>query len=130
MTWEDRGQLLDGIEQGVVRTVKMTLIGRPGQITQQGKCVAFSMQQGPKIPPLPAGLPLPKAEVAAATRYSVFVATKQWSKVAEAITTDLEDILIIEGYPVLDTERGTIALFASNITTRKIQAASRPSSKA
>lgn len=125
VTWEDRGQLLDSIEQqGVVRTVKLTLLGRPGQITQQGKCVAFSMQQGPKIPPLPAGLPLPKAEVAAATRYSVFVATKQWAKVAEAIT-DPDDFLIIEGYPTLDLERGTIAVFASNVTTRKIQAASR-----
>lgn len=126
VTWQDRGQLLDGIEQqGVARTVKMTLIGRPGQIVERGKCVAFSMQQGPKIPPLPAGLPLPKAEVAAATRYSVFVATKQWAKVAEAIATDPDDILIIEGYPTLDLERGTIAVFASNVTTRKIQAASR-----
>lgn len=125
ITWEDRGQLLDEKEQGVARTVKMTLLGRPGEITQQGKCVAFSMQQGPKIPPLPAGLPLPKPEVAVATRYSVFVATKQWAKVAEAIASDPDDFLIIEGYPTLDLERGTIAVFASNVTTRKIQAASR-----
>jgi hypothetical protein len=127
LTWAERGQALDEADQkrGEARTVKMTVIGRPGKIVERGQCVALSMQQGEKIPALPAGLPLPPAEQASATRYSVYIASKQWKKVAAAITNDAEDVLIIEGWPMLDRERGTIAVFASNVTTKKLQMAAR-----
>jgi hypothetical protein len=127
LTWAERGQVLDETEQeqGEARTVKMTVIGRPGKIVERAQCVAFSMQQQQKIPSLPAGLPLPSIEQAGATRYSVYVAARQWKNVAEAIAADAEDLLIVEGFPILDGERGTIAVFASNVTTRKLQAASK-----
>jgi hypothetical protein len=124
--WAERGAFLVEVAQnkGDVKTVKITLVGRPGQIVEQGRCFLISMQQAAKIPPLPAGLPLPPAEAIGATNYTVYIASKQWRKVAEAIT-DEEDSLIIEGLPFLDTEHQAIAVLASNVTTRNLQRAAK-----
>jgi len=104
--------------------VKMTVIGRPGKIVERGTCVVLAMQQAAKIPALPAGLPLPPVDQVEATTYSVYISAKQWKKVAEAIK-DEEDVLIVEGFPMLDREQGTIAVFASNTTTKKLQMAAK-----
>jgi len=49
---------------------------------------------------------------------------KQWRRVAEAMK-DPEDTLIVEGFPQLDAQTGSIAVFATNTTTRKLQQAQR-----
>ena len=54
------------------------------------------------------------------TKYVVYVASKQWKKVAEAIQ-DSEDALIIEGFPKTDAETSAIAVFTTNITIKKQQ---------
>ncbi len=38
---------------------------------------------------------------------------------------DPEDTLIVEGFPQLDAQTGSIAVFATNTTTRKLQQAQR-----
>lgn len=126
LTWAERGPVLDEAEaeRGAVRTMKVTLIGRPEKLVERGQCVAMMMQQAPKIPSLPAGLPLPPMEQVEATRYSVYIAIKQWRKVAETMK-DPEDALIVEGFQMLDREHGTIAVFASNVTSKKLQSAAR-----
>lgn len=125
LTWAEREQFFGDYEKGEAKTVKMTLIGRPpAKIVEHEKCIAFVMQQAAKIPALPAGLPIPPLEQVEATRYNVYIASKQWKKVAEAIA-DPEDTLIIEGFPMLDAQRGTIAVFASNVTTKKLQIAAK-----
>jgi molybdopterin-guanine dinucleotide biosynthesis protein len=53
---------------------------------------------------------------------------KQWNKVAEAIQ-DPEDVLIVEGYPQLDLETRSIAVFATNTTTKKLQMAQKQAQK-
>ena len=130
MTWAERGEVLDETEEekGEIRSVKMTLIGRPGKIVERGQCVTFTMQQSEKIPPLPSALPLPSAQLVGSTRYDVYVAAKQWRKVSESMK-DPEDVLIIEGFPVLDKERGTIAVFGSNVTTKLTQMARKQQQK-
>ena len=98
--------------------MKITLIGRPGRIVEKGQVVLTSMQ-GAKAPSLPKGLPAPPAE---ATPYIVYIAARQWRKVAQAMQNP-QDRLIIEGYPVLDKRLGTIAVFAQSVTTKLLQAA-------
>src|SRR6266699_40753 len=49
---------------------------------------------------------------------------KQWRRVAEAMK-DPEDTLIVEGFRQLDAQTGSIAVFATNTTTRKLQQAQR-----
>lgn len=131
--WEDRLAILSELrtqERGEVRTVKVTLIGRPGHVVEQGQCVVTTMQQGEKIPSLPKGLPLP--DQIEPTTYSIYIALKQWraKKIAEALQ-DPDDILIIEGFQLLDKKMpGIISVFASNVTTKLLQAAQKQAQQA
>jgi len=105
---------------GRATTVKITVIGRPGAIVEQGQAVAVALMSE-KVPDLPKGLPEPPA----GTRYTVFVARKQWAKVAEALAADPEDAAIIEGYAALDPRVEGIAVYATSATTKRLQAAKR-----
>ncbi len=107
-------------ERGRATTVKITVIGRPGTTVEQGQAVALALVSE-KAPPLPQGLPEPPS----GTRYTVFVARKQWTKVAEALAADPEDAAIIEGYAALDPRVEGIAVYATSITTKRLQAAKR-----
>jgi hypothetical protein len=121
-TWADRVAALDaiGTEKGGASTVKITVIGRPGKVIDRGTCVVTSMR-AKQAPSLPKGLPIPPS---VPTNYLVYIAVKQWRKVAEAIA-DPEDVLIVEGFPQLDPETSSIAVFATNTTTKKLQMAQR-----
>lgn len=120
--WEDRIPVIQEAEQqkGNASTVKMTLVGRPGNILDKGQFIVTVMEST-KVPALPKGLPTPTN---VATKYAVYIAAKQWKKVAEFIQ-DPEDVLIVEGFPKTDPEVKAIAVFATNVTTKKLQAAQR-----
>jgi len=107
-------------ETGRATTVKITVIGRPGAAIEQGQTIAVALVSE-KAPDLPKGLPAPPA----GTRYTVFVARKQWAKVAEALTADPEDAAIIEGYAALDPRVEGIAVYATSATTKRTQVAKR-----
>jgi hypothetical protein len=120
--WNDRITLLQEAEKekGNATTVKITLVGRPGNILDKGQFIVTVMEST-KIPALPKGLPTPTN---VATKYAVYIAAKQWKKVAESIQ-DPEDVLIVEGFPKTDPEVKAIAVFATNVTTKQLQAAQR-----
>jgi hypothetical protein len=124
--WEDRLVEIAELrkEQGATN-VKITLIGRPGQIANRGAFVLTTMQSS-KVPAFPKGLPAPTQTN---TTYSVYIASKQWKKVEESLHNP-DDILIAEGYPMLDQQTGTIAVFVTNTTTKLLQAAQREKQKA
>jgi PHAX RNA-binding domain-containing protein len=121
-TWADRVAVLDEIstQKGMVTAVKIILVGRPGKIVDRGTCIVTKMASS-SVPSLPKGLP---AVPATSTNYVVYIASKQWKKVAEAIT-DPEDALILEGFPKLDSETNSIAVFVSNATTKHLQRAQK-----
>ncbi len=112
-------------DPGRATTVKITVIGRPGAIVEQGQAVAVALVSE-KVPDLPKGLPEPPA----GTRYTVFVARKQWAKVAEALAADPEDAAIIEGDVALDARVEGIAVYATSATTKRTQAAKRATTTA
>ncbi len=100
--------------------MKIILIGRPSsQIADKGTYVALVMQSQ-KTPALPKGRPTPSADIK--TNYVVYIAAKQWRKVADCLA-DLQDALIIEGFPQIKLGNGSIAVFATNVTTKKLQQA-------
>ncbi len=105
---------------GRLTTVKITVIGRPGAAVEQGQTVVLALVSA-KVPDLPKGLPEPPV----GTRYTVFVARKPWTKVAEALAADPADAAIIEGYAALDTRVEGIAVYATSATTKRLQAAKR-----
>ena len=100
--------------------MKITVIGRPGTAVEQGQAVVLALVSA-KAPDLPKGLPEPPA----GTRYTVFVARKPWTKIAEALAADPEDAAIIEGYAALDPRVEGIAVYATSATTKRLQAAKR-----
>ncbi len=109
-----------GAEKGAASAVKITVIGRPCKIIDRGTCVVTSLL-ATKVPSLPKGVPTPPN---AATTYTLYIASKQWRRVAEAMK-DPEDTLIVEGFPQLDAQTGSIAVFATNTTSKKLQQAQR-----
>jgi hypothetical protein len=123
-SWDDRIAAIEAIgnEKGRASTVKITLIGQLGKFEEKGTCVIGVMQHtGEKVPALPKGVPVPPA---VKTNYVVYIGAKQWKNVA-ATVSDPEDALIIEGFPQIDTKTGAISVFASNVTSKKLQAAKR-----
>ena len=106
--------------KGVVTTVKITLVGRPGKIVQKGDTIITAMAST-KVPALPKGVPTPPANP---TTYTVYIGRKQWKNVETAITNP-DDALIIEGFAAYDPELEGIAIFTTNVTTKQLQAAKR-----
>jgi len=124
-TYRTLAQQLQQDNSGRATSVKITVIGRPGASVEQGQAVALALTSE-KVPDLPKGLPEP----AVGTRYTVFVARKQWAKVAEALAADPEDAAIIEGYAALDPRVEGIAVYATSATTKRMQAAKRATTTA
>lgn len=116
--WDDRRSAIEEAqtEKGQISTVKITIIGRPGKIIDKGTCIVTVMEES-RTPALPKGLPTPTSTP---TKYAVYIASKQWAKVKEAIA-DPDDVLIVEGFPKTDAQVSAIAVFATNVTTKKFQ---------
>ncbi len=106
---------------GEVRTVKITLIGRPGPITTSPTGTITTTMHSRNVPALPKGVPAPPPTP---TPYTVYIAAKQWAKVAAALSNP-EDVLIVEGFPAADPGRPGITVYATNVTTKLLQQAQR-----
>ena len=125
LPWDQRERLAAPAlaEKGEARTVKITLVGRPGKVIERPDAVILTMT-GPNPPALPKGLPvLPETAV---TVFLVYVARKQWQKVAPSLQNP-EDKLIIEGYPFMDAKLSVIGVLTQNVNTVLLQRAARPS---
>lgn len=88
----------------------LTLIGKPETVIERGPCTITLMQTS-QIPPLPKDLPRPTQ---ASTTYAVYMQTKQWRKVAPALT-DPQALIVVEGVPHLDLQMKCIAVFPTSI---------------
>lgn len=100
--------------------MKITLIGRPGKVVDKGRCIVTVMQAN-KRPALPKGFPVPQETT---THFVVYMTAKQWKNVSESLA-DPEDVLILEGFPQMDPKTTSLAVFATNTTTKQLQAARR-----
>jgi hypothetical protein len=125
--WEDRAALIHPLlqEPGEITAVKVSLMGRPGKIEERKDLVIVAMSHAIKSPTLPKGVPTPPADP---TIYTIYVASKQWKRVEEAIT-DPEDALIVEGTAAFDPEINGIAVFAMNVTTKLLEGKRRQQQK-
>ena len=106
---------------GEVRTVKITLIGRPGPITTSPTGTVTTTMHSSKVPSLPKGVPAPPLT---ATTYTVYIAAKQWAKVGAALRNPA-DVLIVEGFPAADPAQAGITVYATHVTTKVLQQAQR-----
>ncbi|MEZ4868112.1 MAG: phosphorylated adapter RNA export RNA-binding domain-containing protein [Caldilineaceae bacterium] len=131
-TWDETRQLIHwGVtladdKKGEARTVKLTVIGRPNQIKTTPTCAVITMK-AKRPPALPKGLPnLPEGVGGTVV---VFIANKQWQKVAKSITENPNDELIIEGYPLFDAKNKVTAVMAQNCLSKVQQRAEREARK-
>jgi len=105
---------------GDASIVKVTVIGRPTQVVERQGVVVVALRST-KPPTLPKGLPpLP----ATPTTYMLFIQQKQWTKVQDALQQP-DDALIVEGYPVHEPRFAGITVYATQVTTKVLQAAKR-----
>jgi hypothetical protein len=125
-TWAERGPLITEARtaQGVVKTVKVTLIGRPAKTVERNDFTLLLMKHSGPLPALPKGVPVPTK--VPETSYVVYIGAKQWKSVKEALQNP-DDTLIIEGAQFYDKEYEAIAVFATNTTTKQLQQAKRQS---
>jgi hypothetical protein len=98
--------------------MKLTLIGRPGTVETRGQAVVFRMQGKPPgalprgLPPVPAQAPM---------TWTVLVALRQWTRVKESLAANQDDQLIIEGYPLMQSNQPM--LLAQSCTSVAVQRA-------
>lgn len=127
ISWQECEQLSTeaiNATKGEISTVKITLSGQPGRIIEK-KTVVITAMQSSKAPSLPKGLPQPSG---GPTTYVVYIAMKQWCKVKDSLARNLEDKLIVEGYPAFDKrigQTGAMTVYCQSATTKLIQQAQR-----
>ena len=121
LTWDEVHtitQTLATHPAGEARTMKLTLIGRPGTVETRGQAVVFRMQGKPPgalprgLPPVPAQAPM---------TWTVLVALRQWTRVKESLAANQDDQLIIEGYPLMQSNQPM--LLAQSCTSVALQRA-------
>jgi hypothetical protein len=125
--WEQADEVIAEVSKhlGEATTVKVTIIGRPGEIVERQGVIILALKSA-AAPSLPKGLPAPPEQP---TNYLVFVSQKQWRKVADPIKNP-QDKLLIEGYPVLHPRFTGITVYATQVTTTLLQAAKRQQQQA
>jgi hypothetical protein len=126
LSWDEaRAAIPNALSQkGTAMSAKLTLVGRPGKIIEKEHVIITTLTSE-KAPSIPRGVPkAPDAPVV----YLVFIARKQWEKVAEALAADENDRLVVTGYPVLDKETEAIVVLGQYVTTSS-QQGKRPSGK-
>jgi len=105
---------------GEASTVNVTIIGRPTQVVERQGVVVVALRSTTTLT-LPKGLPpLPSTP----TTYMLFIQKKQWTKVQTAMQ-NADDALIVEGYPVHALRFSGITVYATQVTTKMLQAAKR-----
>jgi len=99
LAWDEVPPILETLAThpaGEARTMKLTLIGRPGKVEMRSQAVVFRMQGKPPGP-LPRGLP--PVPTTPPMTWNVLVALRQWNRVKDSVTSHPDDQLILEGYP-------------------------------
>ncbi len=121
--WGERLSILEPLlaEQGEISTVKVMLIGRPGKIEMRQDLVITTMSHTLKSATFPKGIPPFPSQP---TVYTVYISLKQWQKV-EAALADPDDALIVEGVGAFDPEIQAMAIYASKVTTKVLDAKRR-----
>ena len=123
LTWDEVHtitQTLATHPAGEARTMKLTLIGRPGTVETRGQAVVFRLQGRP-----PGSLPrgLPAVPATPPLTWTVMVALRQWNRVKDSLTANQDDQLIIEGYPLMQGNQHV--LLAQSCTSVALQRAQK-----
>lgn len=104
---------------GKVNDVNITLTGQPAATERRRDLIILTMQDqidGEFV--FPSGVPQPDYTPIS---YTVYISAKQWERVESSVENDADDDLIIEGKTAFDSETGSMAVYATYVTTEKIK---------
>lgn len=123
--WEDRIAIVRSFapeDKGEATSMQSKLVVRPGKVIERGD-IAITSVNLPKPPTtMPKGMPAPPAHAGDCT---IYLAIKQWRKIKDAVRSQKDDKLIVEGYFVWDTELEGYALYAQSVKSVAVEAARR-----
>jgi PHAX RNA-binding domain len=121
LTWPERLGILAALAEGntgMITTAVLKVIGKAGEHHDHpGGCTVLRLTSTIQ-PAVPRGVPTPQDTP---TVYVVYLGSRLWGRIAKA-AADPEDEIIVEGFPQIDTETGTIALYARKTTSKKLEA--------
>lgn len=127
ISWDEAQKITTAMNQapGKGASVKLTIVGRPKRVAKAGEGAVVVSLQGKPPGALPKGLPVPPD---AGITWAVFIANKQWGKVKESITSNADDALIVEGYPMVD-KNGIGIVLATTVKSKLQEIAVREAQK-
>ena len=113
LAWKKRIALIESLQtgQGQVKSITVSLKGRPEQIEKRAEFVVITLSDVSTIDNLPRGMPLPPSEPIVVT---VYVTLEQWHKV-EASLANSSEVLLIEGICAFNSESQGITVFATSV---------------
>lgn len=92
--------------------MKVTLIGKPGTVVERGDTVILALEYR-GTPTLPTGLPEWQVK---AVPYTVYIAAKQWRKVAPVLAESPDAKVLIRGQCVFDAAVVGLAVLAQEVS--------------
>ncbi len=127
--WENRLSIFEALlenDRGEASEVKITLTGRPGEIERRQNLVVTTMdyEVSDKLT-LPTGVPdFPESKIT----YVIFISSKQWEGVEKALKKP-HDQMVVEGMCAYDTEANQYSIYATYVTTKRLQRKERKQAK-
>jgi hypothetical protein len=119
--WDSRTADLEAVlalESGKASEVKISMIGRPGEVERRQDLIITHMDYQANEPfSLPRGVPEPPTDP---MTYVVYISAKQWERVEKALENP-EDEMLLDGMCAFDPEVNGMAVFATFVTTRNLQ---------
>jgi len=127
ITWDTRASLIGTVRkgQGKAHTVRIMVNGRPTSVVERGSMVILTLTHNGPLPTVPKGVLIPP--VVPTTTTVAYVSARQWRGVAEAMVIPDEE-LVIEGAMIWDAKQRAIAVYATKITSKQAQRATRTAS--
>jgi len=101
-----------------IHALTVTVVGRPGRVEIRPDGVMTTMLYRPEPDSLPESAP---TLFQTSRFYTIYIPTKLWKKV-ETSLNDPHDQLIVEGTCAYDTEAGRIAILATHVSSKHLEA--------
>jgi len=120
LQWDERESILEELENeiGTATSVKITIIGRPAEPHIQGNTVVLMMQHITRSHQFPQGVPQPDPFP---MNLAVYMHARHWERVSSRLSSDPQDVLVVEGLLALDMDAVNVAVFATSVATRSMQ---------
>lgn len=118
--WADRYSVINEAPYQIrkIISVKITIVAEIDKAIERESFTLLKLQYDGNIPILPKGIPIPPQPMP--TNYIVYIGHRQWAKVKQSLTNP-EDVLIIEGIPIIDPKYNAITVYATKTDTKVTQ---------